>query len=198
MLDHNTPVAALTRPGAGTWTTLALVGFFSWWGLWGEGVEHASVPNGFDLFVSVSLAGIAISRWLARYGAARLAPNPQPGRGWFDSGEALYVGAALLLPGSACWFALRSALANRRKRSPRRTRKTGLALATLWILWAIAGTAGQVVLILSITAQDSNTDLTPDIIVQAAILLNVAAMAALMYLEPKADPCAQRQLTAAR
>lgn len=199
MLDHTTtPVTALTRPGVGTWTALALVGLLSWWGLWGEVVEHTSIPNGFDLLISVALAGTAISRWLARYGAARLAPNPQPGRGWFDSGKALYVGAALLLPGSACWLALRSTLASRRKRSLRRTRTSSRELAVLWILWAIAGTTGQAVLIWSITMKASSTDLTPDIIMQAAILLNVAAIAVLMCLEPKADPSLQLEPTSGR
>jgi hypothetical protein len=193
MLDHdNTPVAALTRPGVGTWTALAPISLFSWWGLWGEGVEHASVPNGFDLFISVALAGIAISRWLAKYGAARLAPTPQPGKGWFDSGNALYVGAALLLPGSACWLALRTTLTNRRKRT------SSPGLAALWMLWAIAGTAGQAVLIWPITTHDPSPDLTPDIIMQAAILLNVTAIAVLMCLEPKANPSAQREPTTAR
>jgi hypothetical protein len=176
---------------------LALVGFLSWSGLWGEGVEHTAVPNGFDLFAAVALAGIAISRWLARYGAARLVPKPQPGKGWFDSGKALYVGVALLLPGSACWLALRSTLASRHRRSPRRTPAMSRGLAALWTLWALAGTAGQFVLIWSIASRDPGTDLTPDIIMQAAILLNAASITALMCLEPKTDHSTQRKPTTA-
>lgn len=186
MLGRNDgSVAALTRPGPGTWTALALVGLVAGQGLWGEVVEHTSVPNGFGLLLSIALAGIAASRWLARYGAARLAPNPRPGSGWFDSGSALYVGAALLLPGSACRLALRSALADRSGRSPDRTRKTRVGFAVLWTLWAAAGTTGQIVLLWALAAHDPSTDLTPDIVLQAAVLLNAAAIAALMCLEPK-------------
>jgi hypothetical protein len=199
MVDHgNTSVAALARPGGGTWTALALVVFFAWWGLWGEAVEHAGVPNGFDLFFSVALAGVAISRWLARYGAARLAPNARAGKGWFDSGNALYVGAALLLPGSACWLALRSVMAGRRKRSAGRTRETSRGLAALWILWAAAGTTGQTVSVWAMSSTDPSTDLGPDIVLQAGVLLNVAAMAALMCLEPRVDPFLRCEPTAAR
>ncbi|MBR7834138.1 hypothetical protein KDL01_12750 [Actinospica durhamensis] len=195
MLDHdNASVAALARPGGGTWTALALVGLFAWWGLWGEAVEHTSVPNGFVLLFSLALAGIAVSRWLARYGAVRLVPSARAGAGWFDSGSALYVGVALLLPGSACWLALRSVRVGRLKRSAGRTRETRLGLAALWMLWAVAGTAGQTVpLVWAMASNDPGTGLAPEIILQAGILLNVAAMGALMYLEPRADPSAERR-----
>lgn len=55
------------------------------------------------------------------------------------------------------------------------------------MLWAFAGTAGQIVVIWSLTTGDSSTDPTPWVIWQAAILLNAVAITALMWLEPKAE-----------
>ena len=187
MLDDRTSVTTpLTRPGAGTWVTLALFALTSWWGLWGAVVKHTTVPDGFGWFASVTIAGIAVSRWLAPYGAERLASTPGAGTGWFDLGHGASVGVALLLPGAACWFALRAVLAGRRGTMAGPLRKARSALASLWALWALAGTTGQIVMIWATLTNDPSSDLTPEAVLDVASLLNVIAIAALMCLEPKA------------
>ena len=180
-------VAPLARPRVGTWVALALFGLCSWWGLWGATVEHTGVPNGFGWLLSASLLGVGVSRWLARYGAARLRKPLQPGTGWLDSGRAVDVGAVLLIPGAACWFALRVMRADDRRRGP--TRSQGAVQrgrTALWALWALAGTAGQAAMIWAFATSVPSADLTPDIVLGAASLLNAAAIGMLMYTDSKA------------
>lgn len=159
------PVAPLTRPGAGTWTALALFSLVSWWGLYGAAVEHTDVPNNFDWLCSASLVGIAVSRWLSRYGAERLNASTPGNEWWFNSGRTIEVGIALLIPGAACWLALRIVLAHARAGTCR------FRLSALWTLWALSGTTGLAML-------DHPMALFAD------CLLNAAAIAALMWLEP--------------
>jgi len=188
MLDRKgLNVAPLARPRTGTWVAFVLFGLCSWWGLWAAAVEHTAVPNGFDWFFSASLVGIGVSRWLARYGAMRFRKPQRPGTGWLDSGRAVAVGAVLLIPGAAFWFALRVMLADRRRRAVRRPGTAQRGRTALWALWALAGTAGQVVMIWAMATNDPSTDLTPEILLGVASLLNAAAIATLMCIEPKAD-----------
>jgi hypothetical protein len=178
------PAEPLRRPGAGTAVALAVFAFVSWWGLWSPAVEHTAAPNGFDWLASLALAGIAVSRWLARYGAERLIRTPPRKAGLFDSGDAFSIGFVLIVPGGACWFAVRAVLAQRRKARNR------LGYSALWLLWALAGTTGQVIFPWS-------ADLTPSIVFFAACMLNVAAIAALMFLEPTSKPHAVRHVRVA-
>ena len=162
------PAAPLARPGAGAWAALTLFGLVSWWGLWGAAVEHTAVPNGFDWFCSAALLGTVVSRWLARYCVERLtAPTPR-GQWWFNSGRAVEVGAALILPGAACWLAFRIIRAHRRAGTHR------LGLSALWMLWALSGLTGQ-------------ATLGYPIALFTASLLNAAAIATLMCLESRPD-----------
>ena len=193
MSEHNRlSTATPTRPGAGTWVALALFGLISWWGLWGAAVEHTQVPNGFDWFFCAALAGIAVSRWLARYGAQQLTPGSTPGNGRLGSGSALYIGATLLLPGSACWLALRNMPARRREQPDGRPSPPRFARAALWALWALAGTTGQITMIWALMTNSPSTDVTPDIILGAASLLNAASITVLMCVEPTVHTSARR------
>ncbi|WP_034263717.1 hypothetical protein [Actinospica robiniae] len=150
----------------GTWTALLLFGIVSWWGLWGTAVEHVDVPNGFDWLCSVSLVGIAVSRWLTRYGADRL-NYTQPGRErWFNSGRAIEVGVVLLVPGAACWLAMKIIAAHRRAGTQR------AVVSILWALWALSGAAGLA------------TAANPAALFVAS-LINAAAIGTLMLLETK-------------
>ena len=160
------PVEPLARPGAGTWAALALFSLVSWWGLWGAAVEHTDVPNGFDWLCSMAFVGIAVSRWLARYGVERFTTSTSRSEWWFNSGRAIEVGAALLIPGAACWLAFRVILAHTRAGTRR------FHLSVLWALWAVSGTTGPALL-------------EHPVALFAACLLNAAAIATLMCLEPK-------------
>lgn len=170
------PVAPLTRPGVGTWAALALFGLVSWWGLWGAAVEHTDVPNGFDWICSAAVLGIAVSRWLTRYCVERLTARTPCSEWWFDSGRAVEVGAALLLPGAACWLAFRIILAQRRAG----VRRSGRS--ALWMVWALSGLTGL-------------ATLGYPVALFAASLFNAAAIAALMCLETRPGSVANRLVT---
>lgn len=84
--------------------------------------------------------------------------------------------------GGACWLAVRAVLAQRR----RATNRLGYSsLWALWALWALAGTTGQVIFFWS-------GALIASIVLFASCLLNAAAIAALMFLEPVSDHSAVR------
>ncbi len=193
MLEHSgLPVMPRARPGAGTWIALALFGLISWWLLWAAAIEPTNGPTGYDWVFTAALAGIVVSRWLARYAAERLGPPAPSGKGWFDSGSAIYVGAALLVPGSACWLILRIILAYHRQTTRGRSRRLCHALTALWASWALAGTTGQIILIWELMTGVSGTDVMPDIIFGAASLLNAASITALMCIEPTVGTAPRR------
>jgi hypothetical protein len=177
-------VVPLSRPGTGTWAALAMFALVSWWGLYSAAVERTIAPNGFDWFASMVLAGIAVSRWLAGYGTERVTAAPPGKTGTFDSGDAVAVGIALVIPGGSCWLAARAVLAHRRGETNRRT------CSALWMVWAVAGTTGQAIFIWT-------GALTPSVVLFAASLLNVAAIAALMLLEPISDGDVRKRFGAA-
>ena len=162
------PVARLARPGAGAWMALGLFGLVSLWGLWGAAADHTDDPSAFDWLFSVVFLGIVVARWLTRFCVERLTPPTPRSEWWFNSGRAIEVGAALLLPGAACWLAFRIIRAHRRAGTQQ------FGLTALWALWALAGATGQAALLLN-----------SSVALFAASLLNAAAIATLMWIEPK-------------
>lgn len=181
-MEHNSGLrlGSALPPRVGAWSALAVFGLLSLLSL-----VDGEASSGYLWFCAAAGAGIQVSRWLARFGAERLTPLRRPENGWLDSGSALAVGFVLLLPGAACWLATRALLSTRGPRAARRSRAARHVGAASWIVWALAGTAGQF-LVLWLTLASSG--MTPYLLLSAAGLLNAASMSVLIWLESTAAP----------
>ena len=120
--------------------------------------------QGAGTWAALTLFGLA--SWWGLWGAAVEHAAVPNGFGWFNSGRAVEVGAALILPGAACRLAFRIIRAHRREETHR------LGLSALWMLWALSGLIGQATLGY------------PRALFTAS-LLNAAAIATLMCLESR-------------
>lgn len=184
-------------PGrVGVCLALAAFSYIAWWTLWGEGVEHVAVPSAFMWPFTASIAGICVARWLARFSALRLAPQPgTPARsdGGWPAGNAVEIGGMLLVPGTSCWFAMRAAYASVTT-GAYQSRLGRCGRAALWMVWALAGTTGQAVPIFFIFySQSADTSLTSDVVLSAAGVVNALSIALLVLLEPRVGPRAGRR-----
>lgn len=181
-------------PRVGAWTALTVFGLLSWLSL----VDDGTVGDHL-WFCAAAGAGIQVSRWLARFGAERLTPLRHPENGWFDSGSALAVGFGLLLPGTACWLATRALLSARGPRAPRRSRAARYVCSASWIVWALAGAAGQF-LVAWLTLANSGTALYQILsaALPAAGLLNAVSMSVLIWFESTPEPHRAESATVAR
>jgi hypothetical protein len=102
------------------------------------------------------------------YGRKPVAPLTRPRAGTWMALALFRLASWWGLYGAACWIAFRIVLAHARAGTHR------FHLSALWALWALSGTTGLAMFDFSV-------------VLFAACLLNAAAIAALMLLEPKPD-----------
>ena len=166
---------------AGASVALAIFALVSGWALWGEGTEHVNVPDGFLWWAAAAAAGVLVARRLAGLGREMLAEAPRWIRTWFGSGSGALVRIVLLVPGGAWWFACCVLVAARGRRSAARHLS-----AALWLMWALAGTAGQITMMWMMIRDTSAVDLAPDTVLAAVSILNALPMPALIRRERRA------------